>query len=154
MARAAPTSPNRGVATSLRVRPRRPDPASVCKYGTFAVPAGSSGWPLGRATEQAIKKFGMKLLKEGWRILAAPTIKKIKVSDETGFVEKYNADGSIALLVPTSHAMRTEDPWHKPGMDQYEIAFRVTRAPRQITYDIPQEYLERFGLPSGMSLKE
>jgi len=149
-----PTSPNRGEAISLKARPRSALKSQVCKRGTFAVPTGTVGLKLGRYTEDAVKRFGAMLIKSGWTILQAPTIRRINVSDDPKYEAKYNKDGTMALLVPTNRAMRTDDPWYKPESDQYEIAFICTRRPRQVTYDLSQEYLDRFGLPPGMTLKE
>lgn len=128
-------------------------------HGTFSVPEGSKGDPLGRATYQACKKFGGYLQKEGWTLLDVPTVTKIRVSNETRWKPKLSrVEGrqAINLWVPMSMpgVMRTDHPWVKVGEDQYEVAWKVSRRSRGATFDVPDRIIEKGLLPAGAKLVE
>lgn len=146
---------SKGVGSGTALPQRTGAPTSTnshIKRGTFKVPQGTLGDPLERAVTQAIKKFGEKLIKEGWRIQSRPQVRLVPVSNQSTFREVRAGD--LPILLPTSASFSPDHPWYTPGEDMYEVVFRVSRPPRKATIFLPDDFIHRRGVPKGFRLTE
>ena len=122
------------------------------KYAIFNTPVGAKGDPLYRATRDAVRWFGERLIKEGYVLRSAPAVRKIVATvEESSFREATGVKGS-RMLISKNTNMRTDHPFYEPNKDQYEVVFKVEQRPRAVMFDISEGYIKRRGLPAGFAL--
>ena len=107
------------------------------KLGGFDVPLGTTGLRLDKAVKEAIKKFALYLMKNGWHIhrMSVRTVPKyverfVPVKTERGIVLKNASTG----LAP-------DNPLYKPDCDQYQIVASVSRRREPLKIEVPDEFV-------------
>jgi len=125
----------------------------VKRNGMFIVRPGLIGLTLYSQAYEQLKKFVTHYEKLGWVLQTAPCFQ---------IVPEYNVkykpagnDGEVALWVPdTIEGLAPDHPWKVDDGDQYNCWAWFTMKPKKTKAWIPDEYIEKHGLPKGFTLGE
>ena len=125
----------------------------VKRNGMFIVRPGLIGLTLYSQAYEQLKKFVTHYEKLGWVLQTAPCFQ---------IVPEYNvkykpagSDGEIALWVPDIiEGLAPDHPWKVDDGDQYNCWAWFTMKPKKTKAWIPDEYIEKHGLPKGFTLGE
>ena len=128
-------------------------PTWVKRNGMFMVRPGLVGLTLYSQAYEQLKKFVTHYEKLGWELQTAPCFQ---------IVPEYNVkykpagnDGEVALWVPdTIEGLAPDHPWKVDDGDQYNCWAWFTMKPKKTKALIPDEYIEKHGLPKGFTLGE
>ena len=128
-------------------------PTWVKRNGMFMVRPGLVGLTLYSQADEQLKKFVTHYEKLGWELQTAPCFQ---------IVPEYNVkykpagnDGEVALWVPdTIEGLAPDHPWKVEDGDQYNCWAWFTMKPKKTKAWIPDEYIEKHGLPKGFTLGE
>jgi len=128
-------------------------PTWVKRNGMFMVRPGLVGLTLYSQAYEQLKKFVTHYEKLGWELQTAPCFQ---------IVPEYNVkykpagnDGEVALWVPdTIEGLAPDHPWKVEDGDQYNCWAWFTIKPKKTKAWIPDEYIEKHGLPKGFTLGE
>jgi len=119
----------------------------------FIVRPDLKGLTLYSQSYEQLKKFVAHYEKLGWTLQTAPCFQK--VPDYGVSYKPAGSDGEVALWVPdTIEGLAPDHPWKVEDGDQYNCWAWFTIKPKKTKAWIPDEYIEKHGLPKGFTLGE
>ena len=128
-------------------------PNWVKRNGMFLVHPGLQGLSLYSQAYEQLKKFVTHYEKLGWTLQTAPCFQV--VADYNVTYKSAGFDDEVALWVPdTITGLADDHPWKVHDGDQYNCWAWFTMKSKKTKAWIPDEYIEKHGLPKGFTLGE
>ena len=129
-------------------------PNWVKRNGMFMVRPDLKGLTLYSQAYEQLEKFVAHYEKLNWTLQTAPCFQKVP---EYGVSYKPagNSEDGVALWVPDGvQGLAPDHPWKVEDGDQYDCWAWFTLKHKKTKAWIPDEYIEKHGLPKGFTLGE